>query len=198
MVICTRPPSTTDSFRLGHHIGNKWFTHSINFLFKQKLKDVFSGYRVFSRRFVKSFPVITNGFEIETEMTIHALQLDVPTLEMETLYKERPSGSLSKLKTVKDGLKILRALLSLYMYVRPLIIFGGLFVVFSLISLLLGIPIIIDFLKTGLVPRIPTATLAVSLGILAWICLACGIILDSISRSRLETKKLYYLLNASK
>ena len=106
MVICTRTPIATHSFRPGHQIGNRWFNRFINFLFRQKISDVFSGYRVLSRRFVKTFPAITNGFEIETEMTLHALQLDIPFAEIETAYRERPAGSLSKLQTIRDGLKI--------------------------------------------------------------------------------------------
>ena len=194
MVICVREPVANHSFRPGHKIGNQCFTSSINFLFKQHLSDIFSGYRVFSRRFVKSFPAISNGFEIETEITVHALQLDMPITEIKTPYRERPLGSLSKLKTISDGLKISRTLFSLYISVRPIAVFGSLFFALFTLSVILGIPIVTDFIQTGLVPRIPTAIIVVCIGILAALCLACGIVLDSISRSRLETKKLWYLL----
>lgn len=194
MVVCVRKAIGEHSFRPGHQLGNKWFTRTINFLFGHKLNDIFSGFRIFSRRFVKSFPAISQGFEIEAEMTIHALQLGLPIAEMEAPYQERPSGSLSKLKTIKDGIRILRTVFMLFLYVRPMALFGNVFLILLVLSFILGIPIILNFIHTGLVPRLPTALLAASLGLLAGLCLACGIVLDSMSRARLETKKLWYLL----
>lgn len=196
MVVCSRVPAHQDSFRRGHKLGNKLFTKSINFLFRDKLTDIFSGYRVFSRRFVKSFPAISQGFEIETEITIHALQLGLPLHEIATSYHERPDGSVSKLKTLKDGIRILRTIILLFLYVRPMAFFGSLFLVLTVLSLTLGLPVVFHFMYTGLVPRLPTAVLAAALGLLASLSLACGIVLDSVSRARLETKKLWYLLLA--
>jgi len=197
MVVCTRKPRDDKSFPPGHVFGNKLFTRTVNLLFGHQFTDIFSGYRVFSHRFVKSFPAISQGFEIETEITIHALQLCLPSAEIETIYQERPPGSTSKLKTFKDGFRILRTILLLFLYVRPMAFFGILFILLSILTLILGLPITITFLQTGLVPRLPTAILAVSSGLLASLCLACGIILDSVSRSRLETKRCWYLIAAS-
>lgn len=197
MVVCTRKPNGEHSFRKGHALGNKLFTRTVNFLFGHQFTDIFSGYRIFSRRFVKSFPAISQGFEIEAEITIHALQLGLPCDEIETSYQERPPGSVSKLNTIRDGLRILRTILLLFLYVRPMAFFGILFILLAMISLTLGIPVTINFLHTGLVPRMPTAILAASLGLLASLCLTCGIILDSVSRSRLESKRCWYLIAAS-
>lgn len=194
MIVCARKPADTHAFRFGHQIGNKWFANTVNVLFGHDLRDIFSGYRVFSRRFVKSLPAISQGFEIEAEITIHALQLGIPMAEIDTPYQERPQGSVSKLKTIKDGLRILRTIILLFIYIRPMAFFGTLFGVLAATSLLLGLPIVIHFIQTGLVPRFPTAILAASLGSLAGLSLACGIVLDSISRTRLEVKKLWYLM----
>lgn len=194
MVVCTRMPCDSHAFPSGHTFGNQLFTRIVNFLFKNNFNDIFSGYRVFSRRFVKSFPAISQGFEIETEITIHALQLDIPYAELKSHYRARPLGSESKLNTLKDGFKILRTVLLLFVYIRPMAFFGFVFLLLAAVSLLLGLPIVIDFIHTGLVPKFPTAILAASLMLLASLSLACGIILDSISRSRLEAKKCWYLL----
>ncbi len=198
MVVCKRNPSDDNSFRPGHALGNKWFTNTVNFLFGHQFNDIFSGYRIFSRRFVKSFPAISHGFEIETEMTIHALQLGIPSAEIDTPYQERPPGSVSKLRTIRDGIRILCTVLLLFLYIRPMVLFGILFSIFAAASLILGMPIIIHFIQTGLVPRMPTAILAASLGLLASLCLACGMILDSVSRSRLEIKRCWYLMTAAR
>lgn len=194
MVVCTRVASGKQAFPRGHTFGNNWFTRTVNFLFGCHFKDILSGYRVFSRRFVKSFPIVSQGFEIESEITIHAMQLGVPVAEIETPYLERPMGSTSKLHTVRDGLKILRTVLSLFFYFRPMFFFGGLFILFSLISLILGFPIVTYFIQHNTVPRLPTAVLAASLALLASISLVCGIILDSISHSRQEAKRCWYLM----
>lgn len=196
MVVCTRKAQDDKSFRPGHALGNKLFTATVNLLFGHQFTDIFSGYRVFSKRFVKSFPAISQGFEIEAEITIHALQLSLPCAEIETPYQDRPEGSVSKLNTFKDGFRILRTILLLFLYVRPMAFFGILFILFSCLSLTLGLPVTIHFMQTGLVPRFPTAILAASLALLGSLCLACGIILDSVSRSRLETKRCWYLIAA--
>ncbi len=193
MIVCTRKASDDKSFRLGHALGNKWFTRTVNLLFGQQFQDIFSGYRIFSRRFVKSFPAISQGFEIEAEITIHALQLSIPVAELETPYQARPTGSTSKLKSIRDGMRILRTILWLFLYIRPLALFGSLFVILSGVAIMLGMPIVIHFIHTGLVPRIPTAVLSAALGLLASVCLACGIVLDSMSRARLEMKRFWYL-----
>jgi glycosyltransferase involved in cell wall biosynthesis len=197
MVVCTRKSVGDKSYPLGHVIGNKFFTKTINFLFRQQFTDIFSGYRVFSRRFVKSFPAISQGFEIETEITIHAMQLGLPTAEVEAPYQGRLAGSASKLNTIRDGLRILRTVFLLFFYVRPMALFSCLFMFFMAASLVLGVPIIIDFMHTGLVPRLPTALLSASLVLLSALSLACGIILDSVSRSRLESKRCWYLMVAA-
>lgn len=197
MVVCTRKPDSNKAFPLGHTLGNKWFTRIVNFLFGKQFNDIFSGYRVFSRRFVKSFPAISQGFEIEAEITIHALQLGIPCAEVATVYHERPDGSASKLNTIKDGLRILRTVLLLFLYVRPMAFFGLLFMVLTSISLILAAPIILNYFDTGLVPRFPTAILCASIGLLAALALACGMVLDSVSRARLEAKRCWYLLAAS-
>lgn len=194
MVVCTREPIAAGSFPPGHALGNRWFTKAVNLLFGRQFNDIFSGYRIFSKRFVKSFPAISHGFEIETEITVHALQLSLPTAELATPYQERPPGSHSKLSTIKDGLRILRTILLLFFYTRPMALFGSICLLLAGLSLTLGIPIIIAFIKTGLVLRIPTALLAASLGLLASLSLACGMILASISRSRLENKRCWYLM----
>lgn len=193
MVICVRNPKNNQSFPAGHRLGNNLFNLAIKFLFGYRFKDVFSGYRIFSRRFVKSFPVISQGFEIEAEMSIHAVQLGLPFAEIETIYQERPFGSSSKLSTFRDGVRILRSILLLFMYNRPMALCGSFFIILSLISLILGLPIVSHFIQTGNVPRIPTAILAASLGLLGSISLVCGIVLDSLSRSRWETKRFWYL-----
>jgi glycosyltransferase involved in cell wall biosynthesis len=197
MVVCTRKPASDKSFPLGHTLGNKCFTRMIDFLFGKQFNDIFSGYRLFSRRFVKSFPAISQGFEIEAEMTIHALQLSMPVGEMETPYQERPPGSASKLNTIKDGFRILRTVLLLFLYIRPMTFFGIVFLLFAGLSFLLGLPLIFNYWQTGLVPRFPTAILAAALGMIAAFSLACGIVLDSVSRARLEAKRCWYLLAAS-
>lgn len=194
MVVCTRKPANQHAFQFTNALGNKLFTKIVNWLFSQTFNDIFSGYRVFSRRFIKSFPAVSQGFEIEAEMTIHALQLGLPWGEMLTSYQERPHGSSSKLHPFRDGARILRTIFLLFLHLRPLILFGVCFTTLMLLSLSLGLPILITFIKTGLVPRIPTAILAASLALLANLCLFSGIVLDGISRSRLEAKRFWYLM----
>lgn len=194
MVVCTRKPIDNDALKPANALGNKCFTTIVNWLFREKFNDIFSGYRVFSRRFIKSFPAISQGFEIEAEMTIHALQLGLPWDEHVTPYQARPEGSNSKLRPLQDGIKILRTILLLFFELRPMMFFGLCFSIFFITSLILGFPILWTFIKTGLVPRFPTAILSASLALLASFCLLSGVVLDGVSRSRLEAKRFWYLM----
>ena len=195
MVIGMRRPGAGENaaYRRGHRGGNAFLTGLVKFLFGARLLDMLSGYRVFSRRFVKSFPALSSGFEIETEFTIHALELKMAFAEEPTLYIARLPGSHSKLKTFKDGWRVLGTALLLFKEVRPFLFFGIIFVGLALISLILGIPIVKTFLETGLVPRFPTAILAASIMLLAFLSLTCGLILDSVARGRREAKRIAYL-----
>jgi glycosyltransferase involved in cell wall biosynthesis len=193
MVNGARVAEGAGAYRPGHQLGNRLLTGTIARLFGNRLTDLLSGYRVFSRRFVKSFPSLAEGFEIETEFSVHALQLRMPLSEIPTAYRERPEGSFSKLATWSDGFRILRTILALVRSEKPLAFFGGLAVVLALASLGLGIPVVLEFLRTGLVPRFPTAILASALMILAFLSFACGLILDTVSRGRAEAKRLRYL-----
>lgn len=192
MVIGTRSVSK-DAYPKGHIIGNKLFTSLIRLFFKSKLNDVFSGYRVMSKRFVKTLPVLSDGFEIETEMTVHALHHRLAIKEVPTLYRSRPVGTESKLKTFSDGFKILNFIIFLLRDVKPLIFFFVLSVLLGMSSLFIGIPVVEEFFRTGLVDRLPTAVLASALGIIAVICLFTGLVLDNMSRGRLENKLINYL-----
>ena len=189
----TAEGSLSAAYRAGHVSGNRGFARLISMLFGYRLEDIFSGYRVFSRRFVRSFPALSGGFEIETELTIHALDLDLPIAEVPSAYGARPEGSSSKLRTYRDGLRITRTLLHLYAQVRPTRFYGSLAAVAALTSLALGLPVVLEFLETGLVPRLPTAVLASALMVLAAMTLGCGIVLDSVGRGRKEAKRLAYL-----
>ena len=181
------------SSRFGHRAGNELLTRAVAMIFGHGFTDMLSGYRVFSRRFVKSFPACSSGFEIETEITIHALQLGLPVLEIETRYFDRPEGSTSKLNTYRDGLRILGTIIMLFKDIRPLLFFGICFLLLVALSVILAVPIISTFMDTGLVPRHPTAVLATGTMLLGFLNLGWGIILDSVSRGRLEMKKLHYL-----
>ncbi|MCC6869258.1 MAG: glycosyltransferase [Burkholderiales bacterium] len=181
------------AYRRGHQFGNRAFNWLLGVLFGERPTDMFSGYRVMSRRFVKSFPAEAKGFEIETELTVHALELRVPTAEVVTSYFERPAGSTSKLSTYKDGLRILYTMARLFRDVRPLPFFFGCALVLALAGLGLGVEVIIEYLDTHLVTRLPTAVLATGLMLLASLCLACGMILDSVARGRREAKRLAFL-----
>jgi len=158
-----------------------------------KLLDLLTGYRVMSRRFVKSFPFTAEGFSIETELTVHAVRLLMPMAEANTRYKERPRGSVSKLNTWRDGVRILFAIVGLVREERPLVFFTAIFAVLMLLSLVLGTPVVLEYLKTGLVPRLPTAVLSTGLMLLAFFSLASGLILDTVTRGRWELKRLAYL-----
>jgi hypothetical protein len=193
MVTGIRVHSGAAAYRPGHVFGNAMLTELVARLFAARLGDMLSGYRVFSRRFVKSFPALAEGFETETEFTVHALQLGVPTGEVQTRYAERPEGSASKLRTFRDGVRILRLILRLMRDERPVPFFtvaaAGLFAA----GLALGVPVVAEFLRTGLVPRLPTAIVAACLVMLSFLSLACGLILDSVARGRREMKRLAYL-----
>jgi glycosyltransferase involved in cell wall biosynthesis len=193
MVNCARLPVAHAAFRPGHALGNSVLSGLITFVFGDRIRDVLSGYRVMSRRFVKTFPALSSGFEIETELTVHALELRVPMAELEAPYRERPAGSTSKLNTVGDGMRILRLIFHLMKEERPLQFFGCIFILLAGISLGIGIPVIDTFIQTGLVPRLPSATLATGLMIVAFLALVSGLVLDTVTRGRRELKRLYYL-----
>lgn len=193
MVVGTRRSKTGSAYRPGHRGGNWMLTSFVRMLFGAELKDMLSGYRIFSRRFVKSFPALSNGFEIETELTVHALELKLPFTEEPTMYGERPPGSNSKLKTFTDGWRILGTAILLFKEVRPALFFGIGFVILMLMAMLLILPVLETYLVTGLVPRFPTAILSASIVLLAFLSLTCGIILDSVARGRREMKRMIYL-----
>ena len=193
MIVGTRVHEAADAYRRGHVLGNRAMTGFLAGLFGRSFTDIFSGYRVFSRRFVKSFPVLSSGFEIETEISVHALELKMPVGEVETRYFARPEGSASKLSTYRDGARILRTIVTLYRYERPMFFFGWIAALFALLAIILAIPLGVTYLHTGLVPRFPTAILATGLMILAFLNLFSGLILDTVVRGRREMRRLAYL-----
>jgi glycosyltransferase involved in cell wall biosynthesis len=193
MVTATRVEQAQAAYRPGHRFGNALLTGLVSRLFGAKLGDMLSGYRVFSRRFVKSFPALSSGFETETELTVHALQLGMPVGEMPAAYRERPEGSTSKLRSVRDGIRILRLIFMLVKDERPIPFFSVAAAFLFLAGLLFGIPVVLDFLRTGLVPRLPTAIVSACLVMLSFLSVACGLILDSVARGRREMKRLLYL-----
>jgi glycosyltransferase involved in cell wall biosynthesis len=193
MVVGIRIASHVTAYPLGHRFGNRLLTYAVSNLFGKRFSDILSGYRVFSRRFVKSFPAMSTGFEIETELTIHALELQLPVDEVVTPYRTRGAGSTSKLRTYVDGLKIIRLILVLYKNERPLKFFSAIAAAFLTVALALGIPLVITFIKTGLVPRQPTAILSTGLVLLSALSLVSGLILDTVTRGRREMRRLAYL-----
>ncbi len=193
MVTGTRAASSDAAYRTGHRFGNRLLTGLVAFSFGSEVSDMLSGYRVLSRRFVKSFPLLSGGFEIETEMTVHALELGMPQAEVTTDYKERPEGSESKLNTYGDGLKILVTIVRMLKEERPLAFFGSMFALLAAAAIVLAIPIVITFVNTGEVPRFPTAILATGMMLLAFLSLVCGLILATVTRGRQELKRLRYL-----
>jgi glycosyltransferase involved in cell wall biosynthesis len=193
MVNAQRISTAEAAYRRGHVLGNRLLTGLVRGVFGKRTDDMLSGYRVFSRRFVKSFPALAGGFEIETELTVHALEMRMPFSEVPTPYKERPPGSVSKLSTYKDGLRILFMIGKLVKEERPMQSFSLTAVGLALMSLVLAIPLVLTYIETGLVPRLPTAVLAAALMILAFLSLTCGLILDSVTRTRREAKRLAYL-----
>lgn len=193
MVNAARVASGAAAYRRGHKFGNYLLTKLVAIIFGSRIKDLLSGYRVFSRRFVKSFPALTTGFEIETELTVHALELRMPIAEVETPYRSRPAGSTSNLRTLQDGWRILRTILLLTKEEKPLHFFGLFFAILAASAVILSVPVLITFLQTGLVPRFPTAILSTGLMLLAFLSLTCGIILDTVTRGRQEMKRMHYL-----
>jgi glycosyltransferase involved in cell wall biosynthesis len=185
--------SSLDAFRAGHQLGNRLLTGTVSLIFGDRFDDMLSGYRVFSRRFVKSFPAVSSGFETETELAVHALSLRLPAAELETPYGARPQGSASKLRTYRDGVRILWMILQLVREERPLSFFSLLFFILLLTSLGLGLPLLLDYRATGLVPRLPTALLATGIMLLAFLSLVAGFVLDNVTRGRRESKRLAYL-----
>jgi glycosyltransferase involved in cell wall biosynthesis len=190
MVVAARIDRDQAAYRPGHRAGNRLLTGFISHMFGRAFTDILSGYRVFSRRFVKSFPILSGGFEIEAELTVHALELELPVGEVATPYHSRPSGSASKLSTWRDGFRILWMALKLYRAERPLALFGG---VGTALAIGLAIPIIATYLEEGVVPRLPTAVLSTGLMLLAFLSIACGLILDTVTRGRREFKLIAYL-----
>lgn len=193
MLVGRRVHDSAGAYPPIHVLGNKLLTGSVAALFGQSFTDMLSGYRVFSRPFVKSFPAFSRGFEIETELTVHALTLGLPIAEIATPYRARPAGSTSKLHTFSDGIRILWTIFRLFENERPLSFFGICGGLCLLSSGLLAWPIVIHFLETGLVPRFPTAILATGLALYALIMFACGLILDAVTKARRELKLLTYL-----
>ena len=181
------------AYRPGHVLGNRLLTGLTAWLFNVKIGDMLSGYRVFSRRFVKSFPFTAEGFGIETELTVHAVRLMMPLADVDTRYKERPVGSVSKLNTYRDGFRILRTIGHLVREERPLIFFTTGFILLALASVAISVPLVNEYLATGQVPRLPTAILATGLMLLAFLSLTCGLILDTVTRGRWEQKRMSYL-----
>jgi glycosyltransferase involved in cell wall biosynthesis len=193
MVVGTRQHEAKEAYRGGHVIGNRLFTRLLAGLFGRSFTDIFSGYRVFSRRFVKSFPVLSEGFEIETEMSVHALELRMPVGEIETAYGARPEGSASKLSTYRDGWRILKTIGTLYRVERPVLFYGGLGALLLIVAVILAIPLVLTYLDTGLVPRFPTAILVTGMVVIAVLSFFAGLILDTVTRGRRELRRLFYL-----
>lgn len=193
MVVGTRVASHVAAYPPGHRFGNRLLTFAVANLFGERFSDMLSGYRVFSRRFVKSFPAMSSGFEIETELTIHALELQLPVAEVATPYRIRVTGSESKLRTYVDGLKIVRLIAVLYKNERPFQFFSAIAGAFIAVALALGIPLVVTFIKTGLVLRQPTAILATGLVLLSALSFVSGLILDTVTRGRREMRRLAYL-----
>lgn len=193
MVVGARKSEVEAAYRRGHRLGNVMLTAMLTRLFGRSFSDILSGYRVFSRRFVKSFPILSAGFEIETEISVHALELRMPVAEVMTAYAARPEGSVSKLSTYRDGWRILMTIITLFRIERPLLFFGGVGLLFALVALILAVPLVMTYMHTGLVPRLPTAVLVTGLMILAALSATCGLILDTVVRGRREMRRLAYL-----
>jgi len=189
----TKEEIAEEAYRRGHQWGNFMLTQSVVKIFGGNFTDMLSGYRAFTRRYAKSFPALSNGFEIETELTVHALELRMPYGEVMTVYGARPEGSVSKLSTYRDGWRILKTIGRLYISERPFAFFGICGLILALISILLGVPLLTEYLRNGLVPRLPTAVLAASIMMSAALSFVCGLILDNVTRGRHEMKRLVYL-----
>lgn len=197
MVTGIRVTEIQAAYRRGHRFGNLMLTGAVRFVFGDRITDMLSGYRVFSRRFVKSFPAMAQGFETETEFTVHAMELSMPLGEVETPYRERPPGSESKLRTYVDGIRILRTIMMLVKNERPLEFFGIAAGVLLLVGMVLGLPVVFEFLETQLVPRLPRAVLSLGMVLLSFLALSSGLVLASVARGRKEMKRLAYLAIAA-
>ncbi|WLI88266.1 glycosyltransferase family 2 protein [Massilia sp. R2A-15] len=193
MLVGSRVSSEQAAYRFGHRFGNRMLTGCVAMLFGRSFSDMLSGYRVFSRRYVKSFAAHSSGFETETELTVHALELRMPVAEVATVYKSRPEGSVSKLDTYRDGMRIMMMILRLFKTERPLLFFSIGFFACTLLAIALSVPVIQTYLATGLVPRQPTAILCASLVLFGVILLSCGLILDTVTKGRVEQKRFAYL-----
>jgi len=197
MVVGKRIETHDAAYRAGHRLGNRVLTGLVRWLFGAQIDDMLSGYRVFSRRFVKSFPSFSREFEIETELTVHAMQMRMPVAEIGTRYKERPPGSTSKLRTFRDGWRILLAITNLMRNERPLMFFSVVGFAVALAAIILAAPVVLEYLDTGAVRRFPTAILCTGLGVIAVVCMATGMILDLVAHVRREAKRLVYLQHAA-
>ncbi|MEA3004397.1 MAG: hypothetical protein QOH81_3185 [Sphingomonadales bacterium] len=193
MVVGARKSEVEEAYRRGHRLGNRLFTSILASLFGRSFTDIFSGYRIFSRRFVKSFPALSRGFETETEISVHALELAMPVGEMVTAYGARPEGSHSKLSTWRDGWRIMRTILHLFRIERPVLFYGGFGLLLGILAMILAAPLAVTYAKTGLVPRFPTAILVTGLMIVAFLSFSVGLILDTVVRGRREMRRLAYL-----
>ena len=193
MVNGAREEQSQQAYRAGHRFGNRLLTGLVAYFFGERSEDMLSGYRIMSRRFVKSFPALASGFEIETELTVHALQMRLPIAEKMTPYKERPPASSSKLRTIPDGIRISRLIARLVREERPLEFFSIVATILAVVSLVLAFPLVTEYLRTGLVPRFPTAILSTGLMLLSFLSFACGLILATVTRGRMEAKRLMYL-----
>jgi len=193
MVVAARNEISDKAYPVGHKWGNKLFNFTLKLLFNSEFKDIFSGYRAFSKRFVKTFPITSSGFDVEAELSIHALTISLPCAEIDSDYRERSENSYSKLSTFKDGFKILWSIMRLLKENRPLLFFGSISLMLFLLAIGLAYPIISTFLETGLVPRLPTAVLSTGIIMISFLSLTCGLILNSLSQARIEIKKLHYL-----
>ncbi|HEX8532792.1 MAG TPA: glycosyltransferase family 2 protein [Allosphingosinicella sp.] len=193
MVVGARKSEVEEAYRRGHRLGNRLFTGLLSRLFGRSFSDIFSGYRVFSRRFVKSFPALSRGFETETEISVHALELAMPVGEVMTAYGARPEGSASKLSTYRDGWRIMKTILHLFRIERPVLFYGGFAAFLAALAVVLAVPLVVTYARTGLVPRFPTAILATGLMIVSVISFAVGLILDTVVRGRREVRRLHYL-----
>lgn len=197
MVVGARVEESRTAYRRGHRFGNRMLTGFVRWMFGAVFTDILSGYRVFSRRFVKTFPVLSGGFEIETELTIHALELELPVAEVVAPYYARPEGSASKLNTWRDGLRIFSMIVKLYRSERPLRFFSVLGAVVAIAAMILAMPVVITYVEEGAVPRLPTAILSMGMMIVASAAVGCGLILDTVTRGRREMKLLAYLTQAA-
>ncbi len=193
MAVGARANVKKDAGRRGHAIGNWGFNLAYSWLFGKDYSDIFSGYRAFTRRFAKSFPALSSGFETETEMSVFASQLRLPTVEIELPYGKRPEGSTSKLSSFRDGARILLTFMALFKTIRPAMFFGGLAAGAALLSLVLAAPLLIEYMQTGLVPRLPTAVLCTGLMIIAMLMITCGLVMSAITRAQAENMRLFYL-----